>query len=341
MKRRKCRIVYWSMFAVTLMLMYVVVLHISTQPSDDQDVHEVTDELKALRRDFVLNDGGGEEVGKPNLQLNKKNTIRFFNYETARKEHSTEMVQLKTLIGKTPIFIHPPNVDQMISSYVKDYGTWEEDLLNQTAMLVQRYENLVFLDIGSNIGVYSLFIASLGVEVIAVEPVVANLVLLYKSVKAGRFRKNVTLVNNAVSDKYEQLFMDIPEGNIGGAHFAVNDNQDQKAHSSSINTIDNCIETIMLDDLIPMVGNKKVVVKMDIEGHELNALQGARTFFQSVDVRAVLMEWSHHRYSDNGRIIATLMVNEGFLPYPQVSILTVLNPDRYHSWPENVFWVKK
>ncbi|KAL3868728.1 hypothetical protein ACJMK2_041498 [Sinanodonta woodiana] len=246
----------------------------------------------------------------------------------------SECVLLDTPNGTTPICIYDPGNDRMISSYVKDYGTWEHDLLNATGSVFLRYPELSFFDLGCNIGVYTLYVAKLGGHVVAVDAVWTSLSLLHTSVKLGHFQKRVTIIWNAVSDVYENVTVEIPPSNVGGAHLVS-----KKSTDSSDFT--NLVETVTLNDFMDFFKTKKVFMKMDIEGYELRALRGGQDFFESVDVRYILMEWVHHRYNDNGNKIIHILLPYGFLPYTNINQHIMLNIDRSNTWPENVFWIKR
>lgn len=273
------------------------------------------------------------DLANVNMINQHRNTVQVFQSPRDSKPMNHLKVQLKTLRGHTPVFIYPPDVDHMISSYVNDYGTWEQDLLNQTAMLTLKYPGITFLDLGCNIGVYSLFMSDLGANIIAVDPVIENLQLLSMSLASGRFHGNAVLVWNAVSNGYKTVAIEVPFGNVGGAHVV----DMSVKNKNNVTTV----STILIDDLIPLVNGNTVGIKMDIEGHEANALQGAKTFFQTFDVKFVLMEFVHHRSKDSGRSIVDFLVRNGFMPYENINKNTFLNPSRYYNWPENTFWLKR
>jgi len=294
-----------------------------------------------LERDFILNIPSKNNITN-DFHLNvhsytKRNQVKMFKPGDRDPRLVSRQVNLRTPHGKVTIFVYPAHVDKMISSYVADYSTWEEDLLNQTARLMRRFPGSAFIDVGCNVGVYTLFMASLGVDVVAIDPVRANLDLLSQSVDADNFTGRVTLIHNAVSHVYRSIVMEIPENNVGGAHFADDITTDK--HSND--TTQNSAETVLLDDIIPFVKNRQVIIKMDIEGHEQNVLEGAKTFFQTIDTRVILMEWVHHRYRAEGQTIINTMVGHGFLPFADDNLNTVIEPGRYHRWPENVFWIKR
>ena len=50
------------------------------------------------------------------------------------------------------------------------------------------------------------------------------------------------------------------------------------------------VRSIVLDDLIPILKGKRVLLKMDIEGYEYHALKGGEKDFDLVDVPLIQME---------------------------------------------------
>ncbi|XP_045156978.2 uncharacterized protein LOC123523360 [Mercenaria mercenaria] len=315
--------------------------------------NETTEPSEHLKRDYVLFDDTRKESPRSDKKIiSPRNEINIYKQtlEAKRLIH-IHNVYLKTLRGKTPIFVYSAKVDNMISGYVKDYGTWEEDLLNQTGIYLLHQPDTTFIDIGCNIGVYTLFAAKLGMKVFSIDPVENNLVLLSKSVDAGRFAENVTLVLNAVSDEYKSVVMNIPKDNIGGAHIVDTVRDIHKDNIGGAHIVDkvkdiskenvNVAETILLDDLIPYIRTENVFIKMDVEGHEWNVLNGGHQFFQAKDVKVILMEWVHHRHSENGRLIIEQLIKNGFLPYTDIARNEILEPDVFYTWPENVFWIKR
>ena len=249
---------------------------------------------------------------------------------------------LKTLKGNTTIYIHNPKID-MISSHLHDYGTWEEEFLSQIGKFFLRKKNLVFLDIGCNIGVYTMYISKLRTRCVGIDAVKDNLRLLSKSLLQANLSDQVTLIWNAISNIHTNVSLLIPNENVGGAH--IEDKNIVKDDSTT-----ETVETITLDDLVirstenqklVLQTQEKIFIKLDIEGNEDKALSASRTFFQTVNVIGIFMEWMHHRYKQSGQTIVDVLVRDGFLPYDSIFRSKFLNPDTYFMWPENVFWLKR
>jgi len=52
------------------------------------------------------------------------------------------------------------------------------------------------------------------------------------------------------------------------------------------------VETVLLDDLVPLMRSPAALLKVDVEGHEVNVFDesSAGQFFNQIDVRLVFME---------------------------------------------------
>ncbi|XP_045158430.1 uncharacterized protein LOC123524350 [Mercenaria mercenaria] len=245
---------------------------------------------------------------------------------------SNQCLLLKTMHGNAPICIHDPEYDEVISGSISNTGTWEPNYLYSVGSVLKLNNEIEFLDLGCNIGVYTILAAHLGHRVVALDPNRANLRLLTKSLSLGGLRDKVTLIWNAISDVRENVTLTDIIGNIGATFVEpghVEDTDDEhKAFS------------ITLDDLIPRFAGKNVFIKIDVETYELRTLQGGENFFKEVEVEYILMEWIYHRKHETGKDIIEFMSKYGLFPHVNAHHNTKLEPENYHSWPGNVLWIK-
>lgn len=121
----------------------------------------------------------------------------------------------------------------------------------------------VFLDIGANIGYFTLLAASIvqtSGKVISFEPNIQNLQLIYASILENNF-ENIRVYPFAVSDS--QQIMKIKHFCSNG--FLESPTSDQKNIQ--------LVQTVRIDELLQ--SEKQInVIKMDIEGYEPPALRG-------------------------------------------------------------------
>jgi len=128
------------------------------------------------------------------------------------------------------------------------------------------------LDIGANIGYYTLIFAKLVGEngkVFAFEPDPENFELLKKNVKINNY-KNVVLIKKAVSNKSGKIKLYLSEDNKGG-HRIYNSYDGRKSIE---------IESLKLDDYFKEFKGRINFIKIDIEGAEYAALEGMNSILR-------------------------------------------------------------
>lgn len=141
-----------------------------------------------------------------------------------------------------------------------------------------------FLDIGANIGYYTLIAARIvgpKGRVFAFEPDPANFTLLKKNVEANG-HSNVTLVNKAVSDRTGGLRLFVNEANRGDHRI-----YDSKDGRSSIS-----IQAVALDGFFKKLDRKVQFIKMDIQGSEAKALEGMKGLIRANRSLKLVTEFS-------------------------------------------------
>lgn len=124
------------------------------------------------------------------------------------------------------------------------------------------------LDIGANIGYYSMIAASLVSDtgvVYAVEPNTNNVKFIELSKRENDF-KNIKIINSAAGEDFDILSLNSSYSNGTTAHLSANQQTLMKS------TVVACMP---LDNLIP--AERKIdLIKIDIEGFEYRALLGAK-----------------------------------------------------------------
>lgn len=278
----------------------------------------------------------------PQVGKNKHRYIHIFNVleEKKSKQDSTKSlkcIEMKTIHVSSPICIHNPDDDEIISGKLSSEGVWEGNYVYIVGSVLIQNPSLEFLDLGCNIGVYTILAAKLGHRVVALDPNALNLRLLTKSLNMGGLTSKVTLLRNAISNVQENVTLFDIVGNIGGTFVETADENDQ--NDETIDS-DHRAVAITLDDLADFFRDKPVFVKIDIETYELKALKGGNRFFSQVNVQFVLMEWIYHREFDTGKEVIKFMKQHGLYPHINAHRNTKLDPNFYRTWPDNVLWIK-
>ncbi|MDB4040046.1 FkbM family methyltransferase [Methylophilaceae bacterium] len=121
-----------------------------------------------------------------------------------------------------------------------------------------------FLDIGANVGYYSLMAASLGADkILAIEPNPIVLNRLKANIKFNKYEKKIKVFEIGVGEKKDILELRVSHKDMGGSTILNNNLNSDKIK----------IDIMPLEDLLRKEGIDKVnVLKIDIEGFEDRAL---------------------------------------------------------------------
>jgi FkbM family methyltransferase len=124
----------------------------------------------------------------------------------------------------------------------------------------------VLVNVGANVGYYCLHALSQGKEVIAIEPIARNLHYLLKNIAANGWARNAEVFPIAVGRETDVLQM---WGGWTGASLVKGwaDNPESYVRQVPILTLDRIVGDSHAE--------KRLLVLMDIEGAEYQALQGA------------------------------------------------------------------
>jgi len=166
---------------------------------------------------------------------------------------------------------------------------YEREHVSQIFRLLQLDRRLQFVDIGANIGVFSLPIARL-TQVLAVEPYVRSMARLVRAVDLGGISSNITLVHNAISDVRTNFKLDVNRANQGQAILSPTNH---KQCISTYEDVQPCTLSVLLNDLLPHMRSTAALLKVDVVTHEFKVFTewSAGQFFDKIDVPVVFMQY--------------------------------------------------
>jgi FkbM family methyltransferase len=186
-------------------------------------------------------------------------------------------------------------------------GHYESELIRAACRLIRPGGTAI--DVGANIGFWSVPLAqralSIGAEVVAFEPLVANAERLKQNLAINSVVADVHTV--ALSDRNGEstitLREDFARGAVtGNAAITIDDGQDDVWASEQI-------ALTRLDDV--GLDSRIDVIKVDVEGHEDHFLRGARKTLER-DAPVLFVEWNPS-YFDRRGIEASAVVEEALL----------------------------
>jgi len=182
-------------------------------------------------------------------------------------------------IGKNKMFLDPN--DTIVSKNLATRGVYEPIETEIVKKEIKRGD--IVLDIGANIGYYTLIFSELVGEngkVFAFEPDPDNFALLNKNVQINNCH-NVVLIKKGVSNKSGMAKLYLSEKNKG----------DHRTYDLLDGRKSIEIEIIQLDDYFKDYKGKIDFIKIDIQGAELNAFYGMRNIFKKNQNMKILTEF--------------------------------------------------
>jgi len=156
------------------------------------------------------------------------------------------------------------NTGNYVDRQIAFYEDFESAQLAYLLAAMRRHGCDLFVDVGANIGFYSIEVALAGLapRVLAFEPDPRNLLQLGANILVNRLVDRITVIPKAVSERAGTVsFQPAADSSTGQSRV------DEQASTA--------IESVTLDETIGGEG-QRLFVKMDIEGHELAALRGMR-----------------------------------------------------------------
>ena len=170
--------------------------------------------------------------------------------------------------------------------------TWEPELLDLIYSLSPEPSGApsLFIDVGANVGTYSLIAGKLGWNVLAIEPSYVNSYLLSRNIQANGLGERILQIKFPISDssRVTQLLhhKEVKGGNSGATidNFYAGQN-DNVSYAEAV-------LTFTLDDLLVLTEFRPKLLKIDTDGNELHVLKGASNLLRTESLCAILVEVS-------------------------------------------------
>ncbi|MBT5016857.1 FkbM family methyltransferase [Candidatus Peregrinibacteria bacterium] len=201
---------------------------------------------------------------------------------------------IQTTIGQFLVF----STEDFISKALIKYGTWEPTTLKTTQFLLKDVPTPHVYDVGANLGAYAVpvgnMIAKDGGQVYSYEAQR----IVYNQLCGNTFLNrldNVFPHNLAVSNKLSKIAIPVVDysrsTNIGATSL---DENIRKGRKEKEVTSSEEVKAIPLDSLISEGSTPKCsLLKIDVEGMELEVIQGAEKFLETNQFPPIIFEvWS-------------------------------------------------
>lgn len=163
-------------------------------------------------------------------------------------------------------------------------------------------ESDLFVDIGANIGSYTILATVTGAEVVSFEPVAQSYDALLDNIHLNRVEAKVDARNQAVGRCEGEIMMTADQDTTNQA---LSDNEDYQGKVARVSVIS-------LDEALD--GRVPKLIKIDVEGFESEVLAGANKTLSNPSLQAVIMELngSGERYDFDENDLHGQMLELGF-----------------------------
>lgn len=248
--------------SLTLVTVIYVVLH-TYSPTDLDNQYD--------KYDYDFDTGWLHTFALPQRKLSHINTPNHANFKNLKhlKLHNiskdlpynfySDCIQTKTSPNFT-ICVYEAYEDRYISAALRNDGVWEPYITPLFEHALSNFPNTMVIDIGANIGYYTLLAASMGHNVVAVEPVLQNALHIHKAAKVNKLEHRITLLQNALFDRVINVTLTYSVDNQGGIWIRSWRGTQDKGETALYPHV----QTTTLDHLLQVTTAKQAILKVDI-----------------------------------------------------------------------------
>lgn len=186
-----------------------------------------------------------------------------------------KVIDVKLFNTSFSMFVYKNN--DVVSDFISFNGSWE---LNETNSLLSSLvyyskkrnisnSDIYILDIGANIGWFSLSLGKMGYNILSFEPSKTNYYILLKNYCLNK-ELRMTIINKGLGNSIKESSLCHPFKNIGNAIEFT-----EKNNSKINDCLKEDIKLTTLNNYISFLKSKYLaLIKLDIEGSEGKAIEG-------------------------------------------------------------------
>ncbi|GAB4814954.1 hypothetical protein N2152v2_002000 [Parachlorella kessleri] len=211
-------------------------------------------------------------------------------------------VVAKSQRGDRKLSLYAYHSNDTVSQEILQSGSWElqliEGVLNQLYRFAEEKglapKDVYFVDVGGNIGTFSLSVAAHGFSVLTFEAMFANAQTIRHSICANPgMEERVTLVNKGLGKEPGKCVIYSGANNRGNGFLRCGADA-EKLHPGMQGVKRGELEIVRLDDYLqgrfPALTGRVGAMKIDVEGFEGLVTEGALEFFKQVRPPYVVSE---------------------------------------------------
>jgi len=222
-----------------------------------------------------------------------QNNDLFFDKEIEKK-----ILKVKAHLNDISFEMFVYNLTDVVSNAIKDFGYWENSSTYNAINCLKYYskreklskKEITILDIGANIGWYSLYLANSGYELYSFEVSRINSYILKKNFCLNEKNK-ITIINKGISinKENEKCILHHPSNNIGNAVILCEQNANIAINDEKLKEV---VEFTKLSNYYNFLSKKNIaLIKIDVEGSEGDVINSGIEFISKYHVPFILIEF--------------------------------------------------
>ena len=231
--------------------------------------------------------------------------FKYYLYDYLRQSYSKIKINNKNVSLFTPSQVTKWRVDTF---YKKEPETleWIDEF--------EKDKNILFWDIGANIGLYSIYasVKNEKTKTIAFEPSTANLNILSRNISKNKLENNINIFQLPLTEEDIKFnFMNEKTFDEGGALNAFGVDYDYKGNKFIPETrykiLGVSINYILKNNILEVPN----YIKIDVDGIEHLILKGARDYLSDKKIKSILLELDTS-FSKKFEMVKKILEESGF-----------------------------
>ena len=232
--------------------------------------------------------------------------------------------------------------NQLLNWRVDTFFTKEPETLEWIDNF-EKKENLIFWDIGANIGLYSIYnsLKNPKSTTIAFEPSSSNLRVLTRNISINNLEKNIKVVSMPLTDK-KNIFQEMKEGQFieGGALNSFGEKFDFEGKEFQATMKYNLLGTTMNYYVENAILEIPDYIKIDVDGIEHLILQGGDKFLMNKKVKSLSVEINEN-FEEQYKKVLDLMKKNKFKILHKKHNDDLLNKSKFNKTFNYIFIKEK
>ncbi|MDZ4667915.1 MAG: FkbM family methyltransferase [bacterium] len=222
-----------------------------------------------------------------NYFLNRVKVYSLYFYEYLKHSEYAAAVNAVLYMFTRKSFANGKHMTSSMGEFETRRGTLDFQYINyayeiEIKHFIETHPFEVFFDIGACLGEYCIWLGRKGYPCYAFEPVSESYFMVQKNIQLNKIENKVKAFNYGLGSKHSIEHFKLNLINPGASKRVLEETE---------NTVN--FEIKALDDVYEGLGLKKdtkILVKIDVEGMEVEMIRGAKKFFQYFDHITLIIE---------------------------------------------------